>query len=72
MADPKEKADAFASELKSLVQKHYGSLEKTQVEPFGMQLRKSLPVLAASATGSVTTTTTITLPLDTDPPDSDD
>lgn len=72
MADPKAKAEAFASELKSLVEKHYGSLDKSDVEPFGMQLRKSLPVMAANATGSVTTTATVSLPLDTDPPDNDD
>ena len=72
MADPKANAEAFAAELKALVQKHYGSLDKSQVEPFGMHLRKSLPVMAASATGSVTTTATVSLPLDTDPPDNDD
>lgn len=68
----KRKADAFAGELKALVEKHYGSLSKSEIEPFGMQLRKSLPVLAEAATGSVTTTATVSLPLDTDPPDNDD
>lgn len=72
MSTPTEKADAFAQELKALVQKHYGSLGKSEVEPFGMQVRKSLPTAAASATGSVTTTVTVTIPLDSDPPDNDD
>jgi hypothetical protein len=69
---PNEQADVFAKELKALVEKHYGSLTESQLEPFGMQLRKALPVAADAATGSVTTTATISLPLDTDPPDSDD
>ncbi len=69
IADPKENADTFVAGLKALVEKHYGSLSKTDVEPFGMQVRKSLPVLTTAATGTVTTTATISLPLDTDPPD---
>lgn len=71
MASPTEKAEEFAKELRELVDRHYGSLSKAEVEPFGMGLRKALPTVSA-ATGSVTTTATISLPLDTDPPDNDD
>jgi len=69
--DAQKKADAFVEELRKVVEKHYGSLPKEEVEPFGMRLRQVLPTVAAGD-GSVTTTATITLPLDKDDPDSDD
>jgi hypothetical protein len=69
--DPQEKVDAFVSELRALVEKHYGAVDPAEAEPFGMRLRKVLPMVAAGG-GSVTTTATISLPLDTDPPDQDD
>lgn len=72
MALPNEKAEAFVKDLKQLVTKHYGSLDKSEVEPFGMHVRKALPTMAANSTGSVTTTVTLTIPLDKDDPDSDD
>jgi hypothetical protein len=70
--DPQEKVDAFVSELRALVEKHYGALDPAEAEPFGMRLRKVLPMVAAAPTGTVTTTATISLPPDTDPPDNDD
>jgi hypothetical protein len=69
--DVQKKADEFVKELRSVVEKHYGSLPKDEVEPFGMKLRKILPAVSGGD-DSVTTTATITLPIDTDPPDSDD
>lgn len=72
MATANDKADSFVKELQELVQKHYGSLGPSEAQPFGMSVRKALPVPSTNATGSVTTTVTVTLPLDSDPPDSDD
>jgi hypothetical protein len=69
---PQEKADAFVTELRAVVEKHYGKLKPTEAEPFGMRLRKVLPMVASGANATVTTTATISLPLDTDPADSDD
>lgn len=68
--ETQKKVDDFVKDLRDVVEKHFGALPEQEVEPFGMQLRKALPM--ASDDGSVTTTATISLPLDTDPPDSDD
>ena len=70
--DPQAKADAFVSELRSMVEKHYGKLTPEEAEPFGMRLRQVLPMVSSGANSTVTTTATISLPPDTDPPDSDD
>ena len=68
--DPQERVDAFVTELRSVVQKHYGTLPG-EVEPFGMRLRHALPVISAASAFAVTTTATVSLPADTDPPDND-
>jgi hypothetical protein len=72
--DPKEKADAFVGELRTVIEKHYGTLAPDELEPFGMRIRQVLPMVTsdAAAAGSVTTTATVSLPADTDPPDNDD
>lgn len=69
--DPKKNAEEFSKELKALVKKYYGSLSQKELEPFGMHLRKSLPVVSSASSDRITTTATISLPLDTDPPDTD-
>ena len=70
--DPQKRADEFVSELRKIIEKHYGTLEPDEVEPFGMRLREVLPMVSSGAEASVTTTATVSLPPDTDPPDSDD
>jgi hypothetical protein len=69
--DPKQKADAFVADLRTVVAKHFDSLPPSEREPFGMRLRQSLPMVKTNAGGGITTTATISIPLDTDPPDSD-
>ena len=73
MSSEKEKADAFVSDLRAVVEKHFGKIEATEVEPLGMQLRQVLPAVSYDTTANITTTTTVTVypSLDTDPADSD-
>jgi len=70
--ETQKKVTAFVDDLRNVVEKHFGALPPEEVEPFGMQLRKALPMVTGDS--SVTTSATVTLlpNLDTDPPDSDD
>lgn len=78
--NPQGKIDAFVTELRALVEKHYGQLPPEEVEPFGMIVRTALPIVSDTLTigpslppfSTVTTTVTISLPFDRDPADSDD
>lgn len=50
--DAQAKADAVVSELRAVVEKHYGKLKPEEAEPFGMRLRQVLPMVSSRKGGA--------------------